>query len=279
MYYSMRFTFFSFVAVLIWAVSLASAAMAADRDRLIAFLDVTGFDVALNAIALSAASAPMMLGLEDEAYGADWRRLSAQVFDKEDMREIALEIMQAALSDDLLNHGAAFYAGDLGRRLVAAENASHMDDTAEKEATGRNLVIAMKEDRPDRLALLTRLNRAIDPQDIGLRAVQEIQVRFLMAATASGIYEMKVDEAELRALMAQSEAELRTELERNALTDAAFTYRGFSDDDIQIYAEALEHPDMTRLYELMNAVQYEIMASRFEILAYRMADLHPSQEL
>ena len=45
------------------------------------------------------------------------------------------------------------------------------------------------------------------------------------------------------------------------------------------YAKALEHPEMQRVYELMNAVQYEIMANRFEILAGRMAGMAPGQEL
>jgi len=36
---------------------------------------------------------------------------------------------------------------------------------------------------------------------------------------------------------------------------------------------------MARVYELMNAVQYEIMANRFEVLAARMAELQPAQEL
>jgi len=42
---------------------------------------------------------------------------------------------------------------------------------------------------------------------------------------------------------------------------------------------ALEHPDMKLVYELLNAVQYEIMANRFEVLATRMADLHPPQDI
>ncbi len=36
---------------------------------------------------------------------------------------------------------------------------------------------------------------------------------------------------------------------------------------------------MKLVYELMNAVQYEIMANRFEKLAARMAELHPGTEL
>ena len=51
-----------------WPVS---GARAADRDRIEAFLEVTGFDVALDSIASSASAAPQMLGLEAEQFGAD----------------------------------------------------------------------------------------------------------------------------------------------------------------------------------------------------------------
>lgn len=264
---------------LVFVTGMAGAARAADRDKLLAFLDVTGFDVALDSIALSAASAPQMLGLEKNPYGADWRRLSEEVFDRDVMRNMALEIMEAALSDELLEHGAAFYASDFGQRLVAVENAAHMADSAEKDAAGRNLVIELTEKGGERLELLRALNKAVDPQNVSLRAVQEVQVRFLLAAAASGVYKMDLDEGELRAAMKAGEAELKKLMERGALADAALTYRDFSDDEIRAYKEALEHPDMVTLYELMNAVQYEIMANRFEVLAYRMAELHPGQEL
>ncbi len=264
---------------LVSVMGQAGAARAADRDKLVAFLDVTGFDVALDSIALSAASAPQMLGLEQNPYGADWTRLSQEVFDKDMMRGMALEIMEAALSNALLDHGAAFYASDLGQRLVAVENAAHLDESAETEAEGRNLVIAMAERGDARLDLLRRLNTAVDPQDIGLKAVQEVQVRFLMAAAASGVYDMDLGEDELRAVMKAGEAELKAVLDSSALAGAAVTYRDFTDAEISAYIAALEHPDMTTLYQLMNAVQYEIMANRFEVLAYHMAELHPGQEL
>ena len=36
---------------------------------------------------------------------------------------------------------------------------------------------------------------------------------------------------------------------------------------------------MQRVYELLNAVQYEITANRFEALAYRMSDVEPGQDI
>jgi hypothetical protein len=45
---------------------------AQDEDRLTAFLAVTGFDAALDSIALSAGDAPLMLGRNATEFGADW---------------------------------------------------------------------------------------------------------------------------------------------------------------------------------------------------------------
>jgi hypothetical protein len=36
---------------------------------------------------------------------------------------------------------------------------------------------------------------------------------------------------------------------------------------------------MQEVYELLNAVQNEITANRFEVLAYRMAEMHPGQDI
>ena len=52
-----------------------------------------------------------------------------------------------------------------------------------------------------------------------------------------------------------------------------------SDADLLAYAEALEHPTMRQVYDLLGAVQFQIMADRFEVLGTRMAELHPAEEL
>ena len=263
-------------------LSLASfwPAQAADRARLEAFLTVTGFDVALESIKLSAASAPEMLGLDTDAFGDDWTRLADDIFETETLHDMALDILEQTLSDDLLAHAAEFYASDLGQRLVVAENASHMmeDDTA-KSAQGEAIVAQLVADGSDRLNSLNRMNAAIDTSGHGVRALQEIQLRFLMAAAAAGVIELRIDIEDLRGMMREQEGELRRAMQKSGLSGAAYTYRDFSDAEVLAYAKALEHPDMKLVYELMNAVQYEIMANRFEKLAARMADLHPGTEL
>ncbi|WP_299844475.1 DUF2059 domain-containing protein [uncultured Roseovarius sp.] len=253
-----------------------TSARAADRERLQAFLEVTGFDVALDSIALSAADAPAMLGMDASAFGADWSRMSEEVFDTTKMRETALDILSQTLSDDLLTHAAGFYASPLGQRLVEVENAAHMDqDDDARESIGGAVVEAGGE----RVANLRRMNDAIDSAGTAVKGVHEIQIRFLMAASNAGVLEREIDEAALRALLKQSEDQLRQTLKESGLVSAAYTYRDLSDADLEAYAEALEHPDMMQVYVLMNAVQYEIMANRFETLAGRMAGLTPGQEL
>ncbi len=104
-------------------------------------------------------------------------------------------------------------------------------------------------------------------------------MRFLMAAAAAGVIELQMEESDLREVLRLQEGDLRTNIKTNALSNAAYTYQAFSDEEVTAYAEALEHPDMKRVYELMNAVQYEIMANRFEAVADRLSGMRPSQDL
>ncbi|WP_299627568.1 DUF2059 domain-containing protein [uncultured Tateyamaria sp.] len=270
----------SVFATVVFCLVLPGLAAAADRDRLEAFLEVTGFDVALESIRLSASSAPQMLGMEAEDFGSEWARLTDEVFDVGQMHDMALDILEETLSDDLLTHAVEFYASDLGRRLVVAENASHLSEEDELKAESGEAIVAGLErlDSP-RLDYLKRMNAASDSAGTGLRAIQEIQVRFLMAAAGAGVIGLEMDEADLRAFLGRNEEALRADLEQGALTGAAYTYQSFSDADVLAYAEALEHEDMRQVYDLMNAVQYEIMANRFEALARAMQGLQPSQEL
>ncbi|MCW9042869.1 MAG: DUF2059 domain-containing protein [Pseudopelagicola sp.] len=257
----------------------AAPGRAADRANIEAFLATTGFDVAIDSIALSAENAPVMLGLDASDFGHEWKRVSEDVFDPALMRGRAMDILEETLEEDLLAHAAGFYASDLGQALVLAENNAHMEEDAHKRAAGEALVSEMVAEGGTRLNLLKRMNHAIDPNDVGPRAAQEIQIRFLLAASYAGVIALRVDEQGLRAAMKEGEAALRRDMAASALVSAAYTYRDFSDQEIETYAEALEDPQMQTVYELMNAVHYEIMMNRFEALAQRMGALSPGQEL
>jgi len=262
------------------ALVLAPAARAADRANVEAFLEVTGFDAALQSIAFSAADAPRLLGREPGDFGHDWARVSREVFDVGEMQETAIGILGATLEDDLLAHAAEFYASPLGRKLVAAENASHLDADDETKLTrGATLLAEAREEAAGRVAVLERMNAAVDGAGQSVRAAQEIVVRFMMAASHAGVLPDRLDEQALRALIRGQEDEMRAEMAAAGLANAAYTYRDLTVEELKAYARALEHPRMQLVYELMSAVQYEIMASRFEILAARMAEMHPGEEL
>ena len=259
---------------------LAPPAKAADRDQLEAFLEVTGFDVALESIRLSADSAPAMLGIEADDFGSEWQRLVREVFATELMHDMAVDILAETLSDELLAHGAEFYASDLGQRLVVAENSSHMvEDDADKSQTGAEIVAGLVRIGSERPEILARLNRASNTEDHSIQAIQEVQVRFMMAAASAGVIDLRMDEADLREALRSQEGEMRVSIARNALEGAAFTYQAFSDEEMIDYAEALENPKMQDVYALMNAVQFEIMANRYEAVARRLASMQPSQDL
>lgn len=261
-------------------LSSFSQAEAAERSKVEAFLEVTGFDVALDSIALSASDAPSMLGLSASDFGAEWSRLSESVFDKTKMRDLALDILTETLEEDALGHAADFYASELGQRLVAAENAAHLIEEDEvKQIAGQRIIADLVKSGSDRIALFNRMGRAIDAAGTGVKSVQQIQFRFLMAASAAGIIELQLDADGLRAMQQDQEQEIRLALQAANLAASAYVYQGFSDGEIQSYVEALETPLMQRVYELLNAVQYEITANRFEELAYRLQELGQGEDI
>lgn len=264
---------------LILVMAGADRSRAADREQVAAFLQVTGFDVALDSIALSASSAPQMLGIDPGLFGSEWTRLSDDVFEIDVMRGLATDILEQTLSTSALGHAAGFYASDLGQRLVEVENASHLMEDDVKQNEGERLVAEMVQTGDPRLQELKRMNNAIGGVDVSLKALQEIQFRTLLAANAAGVVNLRVDLDELRALLAENEPEMRIALQKSALAGAAYTYKDFSDEDITAYTNALEEPLMQEVYELLNAVQFEVMANRFEELARRMADLQPGQDI
>lgn len=270
-----------FLAVLCFAIAAVPLpALAADRERVEAFLEVTGFDVALDSIALSASSAPEMLGVDTGAFGSQWTKLSEDVFDTREMRGQAVEILENTLDDEALDHAAAFYASDLGKRLVRAENASHMvEDDEVKQLAGNRIISGLVKEGSERVAMYQRMGSAIDSAGTGVRALQQIQFRFLMAAAAAGVIELELDADGLRALMKEQESDLRLSLQASSLAASAYTYQEFTDAEVEAYVEALEEAPMQRVYELLNAVQYEITANRFEELAHRMAELTPGQDI
>ncbi|GAA6175392.1 DUF2059 domain-containing protein [Sulfitobacter pacificus] len=277
----LRMPLLAFSLLCLLALSLQSqTARAADPDRLEAFLEVTGFDVALESIRLSADSAPQMLGLSANDFGSEWSRLVGEVFDTDLMHDMALDILSKTLSDDLLNHAAGFYASDLGQRLVVAENASHMvEEDGLKSESGTSIIDGLVRIGSPRVALLTELNEASDVEDSSIRAIQEVQIRFLMAAAGAGVIELRMDEPDLREALRSQEGEMRRSIKANALANAAYTYQAFSDDEVAEYAQALSEPKMQKVYALMNAVQYEIQANRFEEVAARLSAMQPSQDL
>ncbi|NIZ62757.1 hypothetical protein DL239_17435 [Sedimentitalea sp. CY04] len=268
------------LALVLALILLPNSGSAADRDRIEAFLEVTGFDVALDSIALSASSAPNMLGLEPGDFGEAWIRLSHQVFDTDEMHDLALQILEKTLDEQALIHASEFYASSLGQRLVAAENAAHMiEEDAVVQDAGRRIISDLVRDGAERLGILKRMGSAIDASDTGIKAVQQIQLRFLMAARDAGVIDLELGVDGLKALLKAQEGDLRLAMQASSLAGSAYTYQSFSDQDLLDYVVALEHPLMQNVYELLNAVQYEITANRFELLASRLSELADGQDI
>ena len=254
-------------------------AKAADRTKIAQFMAVTGFDVALESMRLSARDAPTMLGLDADDFGLSWSRLADRIFEPEALKNDALEILDNALTDDVLAHASQFYGSKLGQRLVTAENESHGLEFEDREAEGARLAQALSARGSPQPQYYLDMAESIGYVGATIKAYREVQVRFLMAASLAGLIDQRFDEVDLRAMLAQQDDEVRRAMAENLIVANAFTYRDFTDSEIEIYRDALAMPQMMEVYELMNAIHFTIMADRFERMALEMVNLTPTQEL
>ncbi len=269
------------VILLVCAMVLnATVTFAADRDRIATFLNVTGFDVALDSIALSAENAPGIIGLDPRDFGPTWDVIAEDVFALGSMRSEALDFLEQTLADDVLTHAEDFYATELGQRLVRAENASHLvADGETKHIAGERIISDLVQQGNERVEILKRMGRAVEAGENSVKAIQEVQFRFIMAAVAAGMIELQLDPKDLKEQLESQEAEMRLSMQTSGLTSSAYAYQDFTNAELEAYSDALETPQMQKVYQLLNAIQFEITASRYEALAHRLAQIGPSEDI
>lgn len=258
---------------------LASHAQGVPSDKIRAFMKVTGYDVVIQSLQQSAMAGPGLVGSAPEDFGKQYSALAEEVFALPLLEERAVEILSAVMPEDLIDYGAAFYASELGQRLVEVENASHLSDDDQRMEEGQKLVETMAREQPVRLDLVKRMASAVGSEEVSLTALVEMQVRFILAAAAAGAIPMDIDEQELRATTRMMVDDLRMQIQAMNVIGNAWTYRDLTNDDIQSYVEVLEGEKMQAIYEILNAVQFQIMIERYEILGQRMGELRPESEL
>lgn len=274
------FACFLLVATLTSGVmSTGAHAQGASDAKIRDFLEVTGFDVAIASIQQSAMAGPALTGSAPDKFSHNWVRLAKQVFAPEQMVEDAVQMIEAVMPEALLDHGIAFYGSALGQHIVAVENESHMEEDATKQAAGEELVQQLIDENSPRLDVFKAMSASIGSADVAIRSIVEIQVRYLMAAAAAGANDLQIDEADLRAMLLEQQGEMRRNIEINGLVSNAYAYRDLSDQELIDYLSALQDPQMRQVYEVLNAVQYEIMADRYEKLAAELGGLQPETEL
>lgn len=266
-------------AFVLMALGMVSTAQAADEKDIREFLEVTGFDVAIASIQQGAMAGPALTGEDPDVFGRQWTKLAEEIFNPDEMVSEAVEMIGAIMPDDLLAHGAAFYGSTLGQRLVEVENESHMADDAEKYAEGEKITADLLDQDSIRIQVFREMGNAIGSTDTAIRSIVEIQVRYLMAAVAAGVSDFNISEEDLRLMLMEQSGEMRRNIEVNTLVANAYAYRDLSDEELIDYLSALQNPKMGQVYEILNAVQYQIMADRYETLATRLAELQPEQEL
>jgi hypothetical protein len=226
-----------------------------------------------------AMAGPGLAGDVPGAFGVQWTALAKKVFDPDLMLNRAIDMMQAVMPDDLVTHGQAFYETDLGQRIVAAENESHLTPDEKRHAEGEKIVADLTKSDPARLDDYRAMQAAIGGVDASVKAVLEIQYRYLTAANEAGVINLAFSGKELRKALEKQVPEVSKNILRYSLLGSAYAYRDFSDDEVHKYRAALEDPKMKQVYEVLNGIQYEIMAERYETLASKLKGLSPQQDI
>lgn len=271
--------FLTGAAMAVAAICFGAALVAADRDASRAFLEVTGFDIAITSMQAGAIEGPAIAGEDPDAFGIAWVSLAREVFAPEGLIEDTLDMMEAILPEALLEHGMAFYGSPLGQRLVVAENAAQGVSGARQMAEGEVIVTGLADSNPARIDEFRRMSDAIGGVETTARAVIEVQLRYLLAAIDAGVSDVRFSEAELREILSRNAPRLKEAIALNSVFASAYVYRDFSDDDLRAYRAALEAPEMRQIYEILNGIQYEIMGQRYEVLAAKLAALSPQTDI
>lgn len=254
-------------------------AHATDRDKLRAFLVITGFDVAIESLQQNAMAGPGLAGDAPGEFGAEWVRLAEEIFDPSQMIERTIDMMAAVMPEDLVDYGAAFYASDLGQLLVEVENASHMTSDAERYVEAEKLVEAMMQGDSPRIQMFRDLGDAVGGVEQSVRSAIEIQYRYYLAAMNAGTVDLEMSAEDLRLVLESQADGIRQNVQIYSMLGSAYTYKDISDAALGAYVEALMEPKMQQVYEILNAIQFEVMAERYEDLAIALAELAPQQDL
>lgn len=262
-------------AVLVSTLTATGADRAAARE----FLEITGFDVAITSMQDSAKAGPSIAGGDPDAFGYAWVRLAEEVFEPESLIEETLDMMEAIVPDALIEHGIEFYGSPLGQKLVEAENASQSVSGDRQLAEGEVIVTRLADENPARIDVYRRMNDAIGGVQSSARAIIEVQLRYVLAAAAAGASDIQYSEAELREILGRQMDVLVEALSTNSVFGSAFVYQDFSDEEVVAYLDALEHPQMKEIYEVLNGIQYQLMGDRYEELAAKLAGLSPQTDL
>lgn len=257
----------------------ATSALASDQGQIRDFLKITGFDVAIESIQLGAMAGPGLTGEDPDVFGRQWQDLARDVFEPSAMVDDAVKMLSAVMPQEVLDHGIEFYESPLGQRLVEVENESHLTDDEVKYTEGAEIAAELLESDDLRLQLYKAMGDAIGSTDVAIRSLIEIQVRYLMAAMSVGASDLELDESDLRAILQSQSDIMRDGIEENSLVANAYAYRMIDEADLIDYLAALQDPRMGQVYEILNAVQFEIMANRYEAMASRLDKLTPETEL
>lgn len=249
-------------------------------DQVLQFLQVTGFHMAIEDLANQAHAAPGVFGLNDPKFGRDWSRGVDIIFDEEALMQQAASLLLGTLDEVAVTYALEFYSSDLGVRLVAAETTRPKIDTADamhKIDEVKNLNLD-----PDHLLrgdLIRKLSATTQSADFHLVSFLSVQNSLLLAAHSGEVAASEFDAEKSLQFLQIDASEMQSRFQSRLVERASDIYRDFTNEELNGYLAALEHPHMQEVYGQMHAMLLQLVSNRLDVLTMELIKWQSSQEI
>jgi hypothetical protein len=182
--------------------------------------------------------------------GPAWTEAVSRIYDVAALRTRFDAVLQEELAGapDLVDDLLAFYATDLGARVVGLEieaRRAFIDDAAEDAA--RVAADRRRADRDPRLAQLDRFIQAGDLLEMNVAGALSGNLAFLSGMNETGVYGQKMPQDEIMSDVWGQEAQIRDDTEAWLHAYLGLAYQPLTEAELESYIAFMESPEGKRL--------------------------------
>ena len=193
-----------------------------------------------------------------------WDAIASSIYDTDRMSAKFRTKFDASLATSDIEPLLAFFASDLGKRIIGLELSARealLDEDVEEAA--QEAFAALSDENPERAALLEEFVSTNDLIELNVMGALNASLAFYTGLTDGGGFEMSEDEM-LREVWSQ-EPDVRADTEIWLYSYAAMAYQPLPDDDLEAYtalSDTLAGQELNRaLFAGFDAVFNEISFS------------------